>query len=491
MNLDVVIAGAGPTGLLLAYELGLAGVPALVLDKAQRPDEQPRANGLVGQITRVLAYRGLLDGTSFHPMAVPRFPFGPLSLELDRLEASPLHVLPIPQRDLEELLHDAAAGVGATVQRGHEVVGFEKKDEGLVVRVQGPTGEYRLTARYLVGCDGARSFVRKHAGIAFPGITSDEVARIARVTMPADEVAIADGTLAVRGVQLALVRPNRTATGSITITPQSILDPSVDPDVYILATSEPRPPHLPDTLTFDELRASVRRVLGTDLPITGARWLRSTVGNSRQADTYRAERVFLAGDAAHLFATGGTALNAGLLDAVNLGWKLAAAVKGTAPAGLLDTYHAERHPAGRRAITHTRAQAALSSSGENADALREVLAELLRYPSPLTHLATLMEGADVTYGPGPLVGTWAPDALDEHMAAALIEPLRGGRAVLVDSTDDGKLAAITGPWRKWVDVAETPGSGPSALVRPDGYLAWADGAPDGLHETLAKWFGTP
>ncbi|MBH0780473.1 FAD-dependent monooxygenase [Nocardia bovistercoris] len=490
MNADVLIAGAGPTGLLLAYELGLAGVPALVLDQALHPDEQPRANGLVGRIALVLAHRGLLDGTSLHPLAAPRFPFGPLSLELDRLEVDPLHVLPIPQRDLEKLLHDAAIGVGATVRRGHEVVGFDEQDDGLTVRVHGPTGEYRLTARYLVGCDGGRSFVRKHAGIAFPGITSDEVARMARVHMPAAEVVVADGALAVRGVRLALVRPNRTATGSITITPHAMLDPSADPDVYILATSEPRPPHLPDTLTLEDLRASIHRVIGADLPITGARWLRSTVANSRQAETYRVGRVFLAGDAAHLFSAGGAALNAGLSDAVNLGWKLAVAVQGTAD-GLLDTYHAERHPAGRRAILHTRAQAALSSSGENAESLRELFAELLRYPGPSTHLAALLEGSDVSYGPGPLVGAWAPDTLDEHLAAVLVEPLRSGKAVVVDNTDDGRFAAMTGPWRERVDSVEIPGACLSALIRPDGYVAWADGAPGTLREALTKWFGTP
>lgn len=491
MNSEVVIVGAGPTGLLLAYELGLAGVPALVLEKSPHPDEQPRANGLVGQITRVLAYRGLLDGLPLQPMAVPRFPFGPLALELDRLATNPLHVLPIPQRKLEDLLYDAATATGAAVRRGHEVTAFEETDDGLVVRVQGPTGEYRLTAAYLVGGDGGRSFVRKHAGIAFPGVTSEEVARMARVTMPSDEVAVDGGTLAVSGAQLALLRPNRTATGSITITPQSMLDPTAEPDVYILATSEPRPPHLPDELTLDELRASVHRVLGTDLPITGARWLRSTVANSRQAETYRSGRVLLAGDAAHLFSAGGTALNAGLLDAVDLGWKLAATARGTAPAGLLDTYNAERHPAGRRAILHTRAQAALSVSGENAEALREILAELLQDPGPLAHLATIMEGADVTYGPGPLVGAWAPDALDEPASAHAIEHLRTGRAVLIDTTHGAQLTATMQPSRRRLTMIEAPGAGVSALVRPDGYVAWAGGSIDELHEGVAKWIETP
>jgi hypothetical protein len=232
-------------------------------------------------------------------------------------------------------------------------------------------------------------------------------------------------------------------------------------------------------------------VLGADLPITGARWLRSTVANSRQAEAYRSGRVFLAGDAAHLFSAGGTALNAGLLDAVNLGWKLAAAARGTAPAGLLDTYHAERHPAGRRAILHTRAQAALSVSGENAEALREILADLLRHPGPLTHLAALMEGSDVTYGPGPLIGTWAPDTLDEPAVTHAVKHLRNGRAMLMDSTDGGELTTTTDPWRQRLDVVRAPGAGTSVLVRPDGYLAWAGDSPAGLPEALVKWMGTP
>lgn len=472
MDSEVIIAGAGPTGLLLAYELGLAGVPALVLDKAEHPDQQPRANGLVGQITRMLACRGLVDR---EPIAVPGFPFGPLSLELHRLGTSPLHVLPVPQHALETLLHDAATGVGATVLRGHEVIGFDETDGGLLVRVQGPVGGYERGARYLVGCDGGRSFVRKHAGIGFPGVTSDDVSRMARVTMPPGDVTVAGGTLTVHGARLALLRPNRTATGSITVTPQSMLDPAADPDVYILATSEPRPPQLPDTLTLDELRASVHRVIGTELPITGARWLRSTVANSRQAETYRAGRVFLAGDAAHVFSAGGTALNAGLLDAVNLGWKLAAAVHCTAPVGLLDTYQSERHPAGSRAILHTRAQAALSAAGENTDALREVLAELLRHPGALAHLAAIMEGSEL--------GAWAPDVLP---GKAVDNLMRSGRITLIDTTGDGDLAGLAGPV---LDVVAAPGTGPSALVRPDGYIAWTADTTDGLHEALARWVG--
>ncbi|GAA1741144.1 FAD-dependent monooxygenase [Luedemannella helvata] len=479
MEAEVVIVGAGPTGLLLAYELGLAGVPALVLDKAARPDEQPRANGLVGQITRVLAYRGLLDGLPVPPVAVPRFPFGPLSLELDRLPTSPLHVLPVPQRHLEELLGDAAIRVGATVRRGHEVTGFEETGDAVVVRVQGPGDQYRLTTAYLVGCDGARSFVRKHAGIAFPGITSDEVVRMARVTLPPDEVDIADGTLTARGVRLALMRPNRTATGSLTIAPQAMLDPTAAPDVYILAVAEPLSADVPDTVTLDELRESVGRVLGTELPITGARWPRVTVANSRQAAAYRSGRVLLAGDAAHVFSAGGAALNAGLLDAVNLGWKLAAAARGTAPAGLLDTYHAERHPAGHRAILHTRAQAALSVAGDNAEALREILGELLRHPGPLAHLATLMEGAGA--------GAWAPDALAGPAAAYAREQLRVGGTLLVDTTEGAELGAVVGPWRSHLTLVEAPGAGVCALVRPDGYLAWTGETGEGLPEALATW----
>ncbi|GAB3839444.1 FAD-dependent monooxygenase [Dactylosporangium cerinum] len=232
-------------------------------------------------------------------------------------------------------------------------------------------------------------------------------------------------------------------------------------------------------------------MIGTDLPITAAHWVRSTVANSRQAETYRTGRVLLAGDAAHVFAAGGTALNAGLLDAVNLGWKLAAAARGTAPAGLLDTYHAERHPAAQRAILHTRAQAALSAPGENAEALREVLTEALRHPGPLAHLAALMEGSDVRFGPGPLIGAWAPDALDGPAATAAIRQLSTGRPLVIDATDGGKLTTTADPWRQRLEVVALPGAGPSALVRPDGYLAWAGDSPDGLHEALVGWMGAP
>ena len=208
----------------------------------------------------MLAYRGLLDGAPLRPVAVPRFPFGPLSLELDRLDASPLHVLPVPQRALEDLLHDAAtAGRRDRTSEATKWSASKRRTTSLYCGVQGPTGDDTLTAGHLVGCDGGRSFVRKHAGIAFPGVTSDEISRMARVTMPAGEVAIADGTLAVRGVRLgdgcARTAPRQAA---ITVAPQRMLDPTADPDVYILATSEPRPGYVPDRpLTLDELaRAS-------------------------------------------------------------------------------------------------------------------------------------------------------------------------------------------------------------------------------------------
>jgi hypothetical protein len=263
------------------------------------------------------------------------------------------------------------------------------------------------------------------------------------------------------------------------------LDPSVPPDRYVLSLHEPGQDS--DTpLTLDELRASARRVLGADLPMTEPRWLSRTVGNSRLASRFRVGRAFLAGDAAHLFNAGGSGLNAGMLDAVNLAWKLAADLHGWAPSPLLDTYHTERHAAGEHALMHTRAQAALAGGGEQADALRCLFTDLTAYPEPLRHIGNLLQGNDIRYPtpgpPHPLSGTFARDLPPGF--------LRTGRPVLVEHT--GKAAEITAAWHDRVDVVVPPEDGEPAamLIRPDGHIAWAgDDGTDGLHDALHTWFG--
>ena len=349
---DIVIAGGGPVGLMLACELRLSGTDPIVLERLPGIDETPKGNGLAGQIVPVLDYRGLLDrlrqeATFAGP--VPRFSFGPLQLDFSRLGTSPLHILTVPQRRLEKVLEARLTELGGTVRRGHELTALSPQDDAIILDVRGPGGDYRLRARYLVGCDGAHSLVRKQAGIGFPGTTSPEISRIGQVRLPTAKLAWRGGVVKVPGIgRLKLMGQVRTPRGTYSLAPLTVLDNNATAGVFIVYTGEDDPTaDLSAPMTLDELRASVRRVLGGDLPMTDPQWLTRLVGNSRQADRYRAGRILLAGDAAHIFAV---SLNTGLIDAVNLGWKLAAQVQGRAPDGLLESYHAERHLAGQRAM---------------------------------------------------------------------------------------------------------------------------------------------
>ena len=478
MTEDVVIIGAGPTGLLLAGELALAGVRPTVLERLAEPSTIPKANGLVGQIVRLLEYRGLLadfaEGAPYVGPA-PQFQFGSLTVHLSRIDGgSPLLLLPIQQRRLEHLLAERAIALGARIEYGQELVHLTQDDESVTLHV----GDRQLRARHVVGCDGGRGTVRKLLGVDFPGYTSEQVARIGRVTLPGAHV-LPDGDADVPGFgRLTLFRPVHTAHGGYSAAPLSRLDATAAPDVYIVSTHEPG--EASDTpMTLAELQASARRVLGADLPMTDPQWLTRTVGNSRLASRFRVGRVFLAGDAAHLFSAGGSGLNAGMLDAVNLGWKLAADVHGWAQPTLLDTYHTERHAAGERTLVHTRAQAALAGSGDNADALRTLFTELTAYQEPLRHVGDMMQGNDIRYEmpgpPHPLLGRFAPE-IPVSMDKA--------RAVLVDPT--GEAAKVAADWQDRVDVV----TGPTAmLIRPDCHIAWAGDTTDGLADALRTWFG--
>ena len=391
--LDVVVVGAGPTGLLLTGDLAAAGLRAVVLDRTAEPVQVPKGNGVVGRAALELRRRKLLRGTRLRVVRPPRFPFGPLTLEFGLLRG-PLHVLPVPQHRLEFLLAERAVRLGATVLRGREVTGFEQDGDGVTVQAVDEGSPVELRTRYLVGCDGARSFVRKSLGIGFPGVTSANISRLARVTIPAEAVARVGDRIEVRGIgQLAPFRPNRTGHGSITIAPADALDRSAPNDVYIVSTHEPRGDNEPtDELSDDELRASLRRVLGTEFPYTTACAARSVVANSRHVERYREGRVFLAGDAAHIFSAGGSAINAGLLDAVALGNTLAAVLHGTAPQTLLDAYQSQRHPATQRTLALTRLQTALEAGDEAGEALRDVLGELVQDHTTARWIASLIEG---------------------------------------------------------------------------------------------------
>jgi 2-polyprenyl-6-methoxyphenol hydroxylase-like FAD-dependent oxidoreductase len=530
---DVVIAGGGPTGLMLAAELRLGGVDPVVLERLPEISQIPKGNGLIGQIVPTLDYRGLTDrlrAEATFTGPVPQFPFGSVPLDFSRLSPRPLHIMAIPQRRLEQVLDDWLRELGGGVRRGHEVLALSPPEDGspVTVDVRGPDGDYQLRTRHVVGCDGAHSLVRKKAGIGFPGVTSSETSRIGRVFLPTVKTAPGGETAEVPGAgRVRLTLTTQTPRGAYSLAPLTSLDKTARPGMFIVYTREDDPASSPADrnapMTLDELRESVRRVLGTDLPMSDPQWLTRTVGNSRQAERYRAGPVLLAGDAAHIFGAGGS-LNVGLLDAINLGWKLAAQVGGWAPDGLLDSYHAERHLAGQRAVLQTRAQKALSASGEYAEALRDLFGELMQLPEAARQVGSIMEGSDVRYEmpagrgrPHPLAGRFAPDLRLDGGATRVAELVRPARGVLLDLTGSGTirpdgpvspaptasdaLASAASPWRDRVNVvAGRPVSEPppaaAMLIRPDGYVAWAAG-PDtgdlavGLPEALRTWFGVP
>ena len=530
---DVVIVGGGPVGLMLACELRLSGTDPIVLERLPGIDETPKGNGLAGQIVPMLDYRGLLgrlrqEATFAGP--VPRFSFGPLELDFSRLGTSPVHILTVPQRRLEEVLEARLTELGGTVRRGHELTALSPHDNAVTLDVRGPGGDYRLRARHLVGCDGAHSLVRKQAGIGFPGTTSPEISRIGTVRLPTAKLTWRGGMVKVPGIgRLKLMGQVRTPRGTYSLAPLAVVDKNATAGVFIVYTSEDDPTaDLSAPMTLEELRASARRVLGGDLPMTDPQRLSRLVGNSRQADRYQAARILLAGDAAHVFAV---SLNTGLIDAVNLGWKLAAQVQGRAPDGLLESYHAERHLAGQHAILQARAQRALTTLGqggtdelakvspEGAEALRKLFGDVLEHPEPLQHIRELLrepgqlrhigeliEGSDVRYPmpasdaqPHPLAGKLAPDLQLEtrHGRTRVAEFMHAAQGVLLDLTADSAVAEAAPDQAGLITVITArcltkPAPAAALLIRPDGRVAWAagPGTPDpaaGMNTALRTW----
>jgi 2-polyprenyl-6-methoxyphenol hydroxylase-like FAD-dependent oxidoreductase len=514
MTTDVVIAGGGPNGLLMACELALAGVRPVVLERLPERATAPKANGLVGRVVQALDYRGLYErfsGSSTPPVPVPGFQFAGLPLELSALDNNALHALPIPQRRMEELLEQRARGLGAQIRRGHELIAVRQAADLVTVDVRGPHGRYELAAKFLVGADGGHSIVRKYCGIDFPGITDRGfVGRSGQVTIHPPVAVPGTGELLVPGA-------GRFRPATFTRTENGMFAYGMfQPGLYRVAVYEWASSPLEDStsMPLEELRAAVRRVIGGDVPMSEpaggepSALRRSTGANSRQADRYRHGRVFLAGDAAHVHSgVGGPGLNLGMQDVLNLGWKLAAGVNGWAPEGLLDTYQSERHPVGQRVIMHTRAQTSLLSPGANITALRELFEELLREQSTVRHITDLMAGADIRYDmrtDGPthaMAGQWMPD-ITLHAGngpSRIAELLRPARPILLTLANRPDLIDAAQDWSDRVDVITAAAAEPPAdavLIRPDGYVAWAadtdtPGPAGRLRHTLQTWFGGP
>lgn len=486
---DVIVVGAGPTGLMLAGELRLAGVRTLVLDRLAEPMKQSRALGFSARTIEEFDQRGLLPRFGeLHTIPVGHF--GGLPIDFRVVEGGSYGARGKPQSLTEGVLAGWAAEHGAEVLREHEVTGLRQDADGVELDVTTPEGGKRLRARYVAGCDGGRSVVRAMAGVEFPG------------TDPSVELWFAD----VAGCQL---RPRfsgeRVPGGMVMVLPMG-------PEMNRVVVHEREGRRESDgPPSFGEVAAAWNRLTGEDISGGKPLWTSYTTDASRQAAEYRRDRVFLLGDAAHVhLPVGAQGMSAGIGDAMNLGWKLAAVLHGHAPSGLLDTYHGERHPVGARVLANTLAQRTLYLGGDELDPMREVMTELLAYEDVQKLLVGMVTGLDIRYGAGEddhaLLGRRLPDvelagdfgASGTTRAFAL---LHAGRGFVLDLRGDGGVRAAAEPWKDRVDVVTTtsrPGGAladvEAVLVRPDGYLAWiASGGSGakGLQEALGRWFGEP
>jgi 2-polyprenyl-6-methoxyphenol hydroxylase-like FAD-dependent oxidoreductase len=498
---EVVISGAGPNGLMLACELALAGVRPVVIDKLPGPSDEPKANGLVGQVIRQLDMRGLyhaFGGEDGPPKPAFGWMFAGLPVSFFEIENKPMYALLLPQPRLVRLLEKRARDLGVDLRWGHELAAIDPGDTSVAVTVATTGRTYRLDAGYLVGADGGRSTVRKSIGVDFPGSTAPIVSRLAHVDLH-EELREPDGGYRVPG--RGRIRPgfNRFENGNVMLFQMQRDHPLIGSVEYGWTPGSADGP-----MTLDELRESLHRVVGADVPFDPPSGLdtpalrRLDGTNSRQAETYRVGRVLLVGDAAHVHSPmGGPGLNLGMQDAVNLGWKLAAVVNGWAQEDLLDTYESERYPVGERVMMHSQAQLALAAPGPEVEALRKLFGELASQPSVAEHLANTLAGSDVRYDVGdshPMSGLMVPDLeLDDGRRVA--ELLHEARPVLLDLCG-GEAAEVASEWAERVDsVTGAMADGPAAiLIRPDGYVAWAADTftPDDaamLQCSLARWFG--
>ncbi|UPK05320.1 FAD-dependent monooxygenase [Bradyrhizobium sp. 170] len=491
----VAIVGGGPTGLMLAGELALAGVDVAIVERrASQELAGSRAGGLHARTIEVLDQRGIADRFLSEGQVAQVAAFAGIALDISDFPTRHNYGLGLWQNHIERILAGWVGELVVTIHRGIEVTGIAQDDTGVDVEL---SDGQSLRAEYVVGCDGGRSLIRKAAGIEFPGWDPTVSNLIAEVELAEEpKWGIHRNAFGVHGFGRV---EYEIRGGEVVYMDRGPVRVMVT-ERHVGPAGEP---------TLRDLSEALIAVYGTDYGIHSPTWISRFTDMARQAASYRKERVLLAGDAAHVhYPAGGQGLNLGVQDAVNLGWKLAQVVRKTSPASLLDTYHAERHPIAARVLRNTMAQVALLRTDDRTNALRETISELLPMDEPRKRLAADMSGLDIHYDLGeghPLLGRRVPDLdlVTANGPLRVFTLLHDARPVLLNLGEPGALditpradrvklidAKYAGAWE--VPVFGTVTAPGAVLIRPDGYVAWVgDSAQLGLADALTTWFGPP
>ncbi|WP_369815617.1 FAD-dependent monooxygenase [Mycobacterium sp. 852002-40037_SCH5390672] len=484
----VLIAGGGPTGLMLAGELGLAGVDVAIVERRTSQDlVGARAGGLHARTIEVLDQRGIADRFLSRGQVAQVAGFSQIRLDISDFPTRHPYGLALWQNEIERILADWVSELGVPIYRGEEVATFAQDDNGVDV---GLFDGRAMRGQYLVGCDGGRSVIRKGAGIEFPGWDATTSYLLAEVEMD-----VGSGQSPQWGI-----RHDALGVHALSIDEEKGRVRVMVTERHLGPAAEPTPHELSEALVA---------VYGTDYGMHSPTWLSRFTDAARQAAAYRRGRVLLAGDAAHIHhPVGGQGLNTGVQDAVNLGWKLGQVVNKTSPESLLDSYHTERHPVARRVLRNALAQMALLRPDERTKALRDTMSELLDMDEPRTCFAAMMSGLDIRYDLGgghPLVGRRMPDLdlVTADGSLRVFDLLRGARPVLLNFGEAGCIDIAFWADRvrmvdakrvdQWVLPVLGEVSAPAAvLIRPDGHVAWVGtGTDPALGEALGIWFGPP